>query len=88
MAKKRLNTYQRWDETANTVLKGKKIVRVEYMSTKETKSYGWYKRPVTFTLDDNTRIIAMADDEGNDAGVLAYLNKDVDSVLPVLGMED
>ena len=83
-----LNTYQRWDETANIVLKGKKIVKVEYMSAKETKSYGWYKRPVTFTLDDNTRIIAMADDEGNDGGVLAYLNKGVDAVLPVLGLED
>ena len=83
-----LNTYQKWDETANIVLKGKKIVKVEYMSAKETKSYGWYNRPVTFILDDNTRIIAMADDEGNDGGVLWYGTKDNEGVLPVLQGED
>ena len=88
MAKKSLNTYQRWDGIAKTIMKGKKIVDVGYISKHEAKEYMWYNRGVWFQLDDGTRLICMRDDEGNDAGVLAYLNKDVDAVLPVLGLED
>ena len=88
MAKKSLNTYQRWDGIAKTIMKGKKIVDVGYISKHEAKEYMWYNRGVWFQLVDGTRLICMRDDEGNDAGVLAYLNKDVDAVLPVLGLED
>ena len=41
------------------------------MTDKECdKDFGWYKRPVTFTLDDGKVVIAQMDDEGNDGGVL------------------
>ena len=80
--------FTNWTDIAKTVLLGKKIVRVEYIGKNEALDYMWDKRGVSFVLDDGTRIIAMRDDEGNDAGVLAYLNKDVDSVLPTIGMED
>ena len=48
----------------------------------------WYLRPVSFTLDDGTRLVVMRDDEGNDGGALCYLNDGVDDVLPVLSLED
>ena len=48
----------------------------------------WYNRPVSFTLDDGTRVMVQRDDEGNDGGVLWYANKDVEDVLPVLSLED
>ena len=73
-----------WPAIANIVLKDKKIIKVEYMSEDEADSYGWSNRPITFILNDNTRLIVMRDDEGNDGGALAYLNDGVDSVLPVL----
>lgn len=73
-----------WNDIAKTVLEGKKIVKVEYISEEEALHYGWDYRGVSFVLDDDTRVIAMQDDEGNNAGVLAYLNKGVDSILPVL----
>ena len=88
MAKKSLNTYQRWDGIAKTIMKGKKIVEVGYVSRGEANKYKWDSRGVWFQLEDGTRLICMRDDEGNDAGVLAYLNEGVDSVLPVIGMED
>ena len=88
MAKKTFTIYQRWTETAKTVMKDKKIVDVGYISKDEAENYMWHSRGIWFELDDGTRLIAMADDEGNDAGVLAYLNEGVDSVLPVIGMED
>ncbi|QDP57659.1 MAG: hypothetical protein Unbinned3338contig1000_35 [Prokaryotic dsDNA virus sp.] len=73
-----------WDNMAKTVLEGKKIIKAEYISEEEALRYGWDYRGVSLILDDNTRIIVMRDDEGNNAGVLAYLNEGVDSVLPVL----
>ena len=88
MAKKTLTSYQRWDETAKTIMKGKKIIDTGYISKKEAEKYVWNSRGIWFQLDDGTRLICMRDDEGNDAGVLAYLNEGVDSVLPVIGMED
>ena len=88
MSKKNLTTYQRWDETAKLIMKGKKIVDTGYISKDEAKKYMWHSRGIWFQLDDGTRLICMRDDEGNDAGVLAYLNEVVDSVLPEIGMED
>ena len=84
MDKAKLKKASDWPETAKIVLLGKKIVRVEYMNETEADNYGWSKRPITFVLDDDTRLIVMQDDEGNDGGALAYLNEGVDSVLPVL----
>ena len=88
MTKKSLTSYQRWDETAKLIMKGKKIVDTGYISKDEAKKYMWHSRGIWFQLDDGTRLICMRDDEGNDAGVLAYLNDGVDAVLPVLGLED
>ena len=84
----RTKGYTNWADIAKTVLLGKKIVAVDYIDKKEADNYMWNYRGVSFILDDGTRVITMADDEGNDAGVLAYLNEGVDSVLPVIGMED
>ena len=76
-----------WEEIAKTVMLGKKIVDVGYIDKIEAETYLWHNRGVWFQLDDGTRLICMRDDEGNDAGVLAYLNKGVDSVLPVIDMD-
>ena len=77
-----------WTEVAKNTLLGKKIIKVEYMRSKECNNYGWWKRPITFYLDDETRVIAQMDDEGNDGGVLTCLTEDKEEVLPVLGVED
>ena len=84
----RTKGFTNWNDTAKIVLLGKKIVKVEYIDKKEAGDYMWNNRGISFILDDGTRVIAMTDDEGNDAGVLAYLNEGVDSVLPTIGMED
>ena len=83
----RTKGYTNWNDIAKTVLLGRKIVKVEYIDKQEAKDYMWSDRGVSFILDNGTRVIAMRDDEGNDAGVLAYLNKDVDAVLPVIDMD-
>ena len=82
------NLTNRWNKQAKKVLLGKKIVQVKYVDTKEANSYMWNNRPISFTLDDGTRLIVQMDDEGNDGGALWYANKDVEDVLPVLSLED
>ena len=79
-----INLTERWTKVAENVLLGRQIVRVEYMRQDECDRYMWDKRPITFVLDNNTRVIAMCDDEGNDGGVLTCLTKDKEEVLPVL----
>jgi hypothetical protein len=82
------NLTDRWNKQAKKVLLGKKIVQVKYVDSEEAEKYMWYLRPVSFTLDDGTRLVVMRDDEGNDGGALCYLNDDVDDVLPVLSLGD
>ena len=83
-----LNLTDRWNEKAKQVVLGRKIIQVKYVDTKEAKSYMWDKRPISFTLDDGTRLMVQQDDEGNDGGALWYGNKDGEDLLPVLSLED
>ena len=82
------NLTDKWNKKANDLLLGKKIVKVEYMDTEEADNYMWNKRPVTFMLDNGTRVMIQSDDEGNDGGALWIGSKDVEEILPVLGLED
>jgi len=79
---------ERWNKQAKKVLLGRKIVQVKYVDTEEAKSYMWNNRPISFTLDDGTRLMVQQDDEGNDGGALWYGNKDGEDLLPVLGLND
>ena len=77
-----------WNKTANDLLLGKKIIKVEYMGNEEAKNAMWDNRPVRIILDDGTNILPMADDEGNDGGALWLGSKDGENVLPVLRGDD
>ena len=69
-----------WIKTANKMLLGRKIVKVEYIPVKETDDMMWEHQPVCFLLDNGKWVYPMADDEGNDAGALV-VGQDM---LPVL----
>ena len=45
-------------------------------------------RPITFILDDGTRIIPQSDDEGNNGGALWFGTESEESVMPVLTGDD
>ena len=64
----------RWTETAWTVLKGRTIEDVRYMTQKEADAEGWSKRPLVMFLDSGDWIVPMQDDEGNNGGSLAPLS--------------
>tara|TARA_R110002020_G_scaffold227539_14_gene438203 strand:+ start:808 stop:1050 length:243 start_codon:yes stop_codon:yes gene_type:complete len=76
-----MSTRKQWNKTAKDMLLGKKIVKVEYMTVKETDNLMWDYQPICFQLDDGNWVFPMRDDEGNDGGALAVGN---DKMLPVL----
>jgi hypothetical protein len=84
--KEEVKIERRWTKVAQSVLLGKKIVKVEYLTKKECENWMWDYRPIAFQLDDGMWIIAQKDDEGNDGGVLYYTNGDNkhSDVIPVL----
>ena len=77
---------RRWTKVAQSVLLGKKIVKVEYLTKKECENWMWYNRPIAFQLDDGIWVIVQSDDEGNDGGALYYTNVEgkFSDVIPVL----
>ena len=77
--------FQYWNEKAQKLLKGAKIVDVHYFTPKETKESGWYSSPIALCLEKGGKqfwVYPMRDDEGNDGGALGMNNEE--SVLPVL----
>ncbi len=69
-----------WTAKAMTVLKGRTIEDVRYLTIDEAHDAGWHSRPLCMFLDSGDMIVAMSDDEGNDAGSLSHLS----GVLPVI----
>ena len=68
------------NQKAERMLLGRKITQVRYTTQEELLDYGWDKRPIMFTLDNNIRCVIYSDDEGNNGGSLA-LN---DEFLPTI----
>ena len=69
-----------WTKTAENMLLGRKIVKVEYIPVHETDDMMWDYQPISFLLDNGNWVYPMRDDEGNDGGALK-VGKDM---LPVL----
>ena len=78
-----MSIQEKWEGEISTALVGRTIVKVEYLSEKESESNGWYKRPIALVLDDGNWLIPMSDDEGNDGGAIATSFKELDTI-PVL----
>jgi len=74
---------QYWTELITKHLVGRKIVKVEYLPEMLMKEWGWYKRPITLELDNDTILIVQMDDEGNDGGALCTNIKELE-IIPVI----
>ena len=74
-----------WNDKAKSILIGKTITNVRYLTTEECEENMWNKRGLVITLNDGTEIIPASDDEFNDTGVLHYQTKNEDyKCLPSL----
>ena len=74
-----------WEDKANVLLLGRRIVKIEWMTNKEADKLDWSSRPVCMMLDNGTWIYPQRDDEGNDGGALFGQTKDgKDLTFPVI----
>ena len=69
------STEKRMTKFAKDLLIGKTIKSVEYLSDLDISEMLWSKRPVMITFDDDSIMVPMMDDEGNDGGTLHYHHK-------------
>lgn len=74
----------RWTAKANTVLAGRRIESVFYMSQKEADDLGWYQLGLVINLDNGLQLMLQQDDEGNGPGALFCANETEDFILPTL----
>lgn len=77
-----------WNKYVADKLVGRKIVKVEYMSSKEAEESMWYSRPICILLDNDKWIYPMRDDEGNDGGAIGVASKDGGDTFPTLGVNE
>ena len=78
------NISNKWEQKAQELLMGKRIIGVKYMSTDEANESMWGNRPICILLNDGTWIIPQSDDEGNDGGALGVTKDNKFDVLPVI----
>ena len=74
-----------WTNYVSKELVCKKIVKVEYMCSREAEESMWYNRPVCILLDDGKWLYPMRDDEGNDGGAIGVAGPKQDT-YPVLSV--
>ena len=72
-----------WEQEAAKFLVGKKITKVFYLEEEESEASGFLSRPFVIEFDDGSWIFPMSDDEGNNGGVLATSNPELDTI-PVI----
>tara|TARA_B100000470_G_scaffold204378_1_gene178404 strand:- start:1930 stop:2169 length:240 start_codon:yes stop_codon:yes gene_type:complete len=72
-----------WHEIVNKHLLGKRITKVEYLTTKECDENGWSNKPIAIQLNHKDWLIPMRDDEGNDGGAISTTFKDLPTI-PIL----
>jgi hypothetical protein len=77
------NTEQRWIKAASSLLNGKTVDHVRYLTEAERDALGWSGRPVVLVFRDGSYVFPSRDDEGNDAGAL-FTGSDALPVIPVI----
>ena len=73
----------KWAAKASTLLVGKKITAVRYLTEEETESLGWQCSSLVIILEDGSYIFPSSDDEGNAAGAL-FTSSETLPIIPVI----
>lgn len=75
---------EHWGNLASNFLVGKTIRRVRYLNDREIEDIGWDKSALVIEFTDGHWIVAMRDDEGNDAGSLWTSSQSEVNVIPTI----
>jgi len=69
------STEKRMTKFAKDLLVGKTIKDVVYLNDFDIEEMLWSKRPLMIIFDDDSIMIPMMDDEGNDGGAIHFHNR-------------
>jgi len=75
---------EHWGNLASNFLVGKTIRRVRYLNDREREDIGWDHSGLVIEFTDGQWIVAMRDDEGNDAGSIWTSSQSEINVIPVI----
>jgi len=75
---------EHWGNLASNFLVGKTIRRVRYLNDRETEDIGWIKSGLVIEFTDGHWIVAMSDDEGNEAGSVWTSSQSEINVIPTI----
>lgn len=73
-----------WTKQAETLLVGKVIKSVRFMTKQEIDVMGWYNGGIIITLNDGTQLYPSADEGGNDSGVIFFNHRNKFGMIPTL----
>ena len=73
-----------WGNLASNFLVGKTIRRVRYLDDREREDIAWDSSGLVIEFEDGHWIIAMRDDEVNDAGAIWTSSQSELNVIPVI----
>jgi hypothetical protein len=73
-----------WGNLASNFLVGKKIRRERYLDDREREDIARDRSGLVIEFEDGHWILAMRDDEGNDAGALWTSSQSELNVIPVI----
>ena len=75
---------EHWGNLASNFLVGKTIRRARYLNDRETEDIGWTKSGLVIEFTDGHWIVAMSDDEGNEAGSIWTSSQSEINVIPTI----
>ena len=75
---------EHWGNLASNFLVGKTIRRARYLNDRETEDIGWTKSGLVIEFTDGHWIVAMSDDEGNEAGSIWTSSQSEINVIPII----
>ena len=75
---------EHWGNLASNFLVGKTIRRARYLNDREREDIGWHKSGLVIEFTDGHWIVAMSDDEGNEAGSVWTSSQSEINVIPTI----
>ena len=72
-----------WQKRIEKYSLGKSIIKIEYMSEKDSEEQGFDCRPIQLLLNNGIWLTITSDDEGNDGGAIHTNIKEL-PIIPVI----
>jgi len=79
-----MNKIDEQSKKFNDLLVGKKVAEARYLTKDEADEWGLKKIPLVLFFSDNSLILFLSDNEGNNGGAAHYQKGDEQFTIPTL----